>query len=50
MVGEVGPGAFAGFLLGGTCPLEHRAGLCPSGGQVHVRGCVLGVAVSLVQL
>ena len=45
LVGEVGPGACAGFLLGetGACPLVGGAGSCPSDGQghVHVKGCVL---------
>ena len=42
-VDEFGPGACAGFLVGGTgaCPLVGGAGFCPSGGQGHVKGCVL---------
>ena len=42
LVGEVGPGACAGFLVGGTgaCLLVGGAGSCPSGGQGRVKGCV----------
>ena len=51
LVGEVCPGAYAGFLVGGTgayppvggtgaYPLVGGAGSCPSGGQCCVKGCV----------
>ena len=42
LVGEVGPGACAGFLVGwtGACPLVGGAGSCPSGEQGHVKGYV----------
>ena len=42
MLGEVDPGACAGFLVGGTsaCPLVGGAGSCPSGRQGHVEGSV----------
>ena len=42
LVGEVGSGASAVFLVGGTgsCPLVGGAGSCPSAGQGHVKGCV----------
>ena len=42
LVGEAGPGACAGFLVGGTgvCPLVDGAGPCPSGGQGYIKGCV----------
>ena len=45
LVGEVGQGACVGFLVGGTGAyvLVGRAGSSPSGGQCHIRGCVLGV-------
>lgn len=41
LVGEVGPGPCAGFLMRRTaaCPLVVGAGSCPSGGQGHVKGC-----------
>ena len=44
-VGEVGPVACVGFLVGGTgaCVLVSVAGSCPSGGQGHVHWCVWGV-------
>ena len=40
LVGEVGPRAYAGFLVGGTdaCPLMGGAGTCPSGEQGRVKG------------
>ena len=43
LVGVVGPGACAGFLLGrtGACPLGSGAGSFSSGGQCHVNGLVL---------
>ena len=42
LVGEIGPGSCAGFLVDrtGACPLVCRAGSCPSGGQGCVKGCV----------
>ena len=45
-MGEVGPGACAGFLVGktGVCPLVGTAESCPSDGQDHVKDC-LEVAV-----
>ena len=41
--GEVGPGAFAGFPVGGAdaCLLVDGAGSCPSNGQGCVKWCVL---------
>ena len=41
-MGEVGPGACVGFLVGetGTCTLVGGAGSCPSGGQGCVKWCV----------
>ena len=43
-MGEVGPGACARFLVGGSgsCPLVGEAVSCPSGGKGHVKGCALG--------
>ena len=45
LVGEVGPGAYVGFLVGGigACALVGGAGSCPSSRQDYVTGCVLGV-------
>ena len=42
LVGEVGSGTCAGFLMGGTgaCPLVVGAGSCPSSGQDYVQGHV----------
>ena len=44
-MGEVGPGACAGFLVGGTCACTLAGGAesCPSHGQGHIKGCVWGV-------
>ena len=41
---EVGPGAYAGYLVGGTgaCPPVSGAGPCPSDGQGCDKECVLG--------
>ena len=52
-MGEAGPGACAGFLVGGTgdCLLVGGAQSCPSGGQGHVKlfvyrgGCELSMAL-----
>ena len=43
LVGEVGPGACAGLLVGGTgaCPLVVGAWSCSSDGQGLVKWCVL---------
>ena len=43
LVGEVAPGAYTGFLVGGTdaCPLVDGAGSCPSNGRGCVKWCVL---------
>ena len=43
-MGEVGPVACVGFLVGGTgaCTLVGGAGTSPSDGQGRVRCCVLG--------
>ena len=37
LVGEIGPEACVGFLVGetGTCALVGGTGSCPSGGQGH---------------
>ena len=42
LVGEVGPGTCAGFLVGGigACPLVGGVRFCPSGGQGHVKGYI----------
>ena len=42
LMGEVGPGACAGFLVGETsaCPLVGGAGSYPSSEQGHVKECV----------
>ena len=44
LVNEVGPGACAGFLVGGTgaCTLVGEVESFPSEGRGHVRWCVLG--------
>ena len=44
LVGVIDPGACVGFLMGGTCAwtLVGGAESCPSDGQGHVLGCVLG--------
>ena len=41
-MGEVGPGACGGFLVGktGACPLVGTAESHPSDGQDHVKDCV----------
>ena len=43
LVGEVAPGAYAGFLVGRTdaCPLVDGAGSCSSNGRGCVKWCVL---------
>ena len=43
-VGEVGSLGYIGFLVEGTgaCVLMDEAGSCFSGGQNHIRWCVLG--------
>ena len=43
LVGEVGPRAYASFLVGeiGVCPLVSGAGSYPSGEQSHVEWYVL---------
>ena len=45
-MGEVGSVGCVGFLVEGTgaCVLVDEAGSCLSGGQGHVRWCVLGVS------
>ena len=42
-MGEVGPEACLGILVGGTgaCPLVGGAGSFPSGERDHVKECVL---------
>ena len=42
-MGEVGSVACVGFLVAGTgaCVLVGETVSCPSGGQGHVKGCVL---------
>ena len=52
LVGEVGPWACAGFLVGGTgaCALVGGTESCPSDGQGSFRWCALGGSVSLVKI
>lgn len=42
LVGKVGPGVCAGFLVDrtGVFPLVCGTGSCHSGGQGHVKGCI----------